>query len=533
LEILINPIGEFPLNDDWAYARAVYSYVNESKISFSDWQAIPLFPQLITGVVVCKLFGFSFTALRFISIISTIILIFIFQQLLKTLDIKPIYGFLLLLLLSVNPLSFSLSNTFMPDIFTLMLNSIAFLFMIKIFTLSNNETSSKKFYLWFLFFILFSLLTTLNRPTGIIQPIAFGIIFFFFQKIKPRNLFIGFLPSFLCILSLILSEFIFERWGKLPANYNYQFKNILKVVTHPNLGLLKTFTYYFITSTVCLGLLISPLTISNLKIHFQQIQKHIWIKLVFSAYLILIIIKVFISGNIFPFVGNMFYPFGTGPVILTQFLTHEMRPPSFIWICIFIVLNFIGAISFFSAFTSIFSKMNFGNPDIINRSSLFFLLFFTLYFIPICLSYANDRYLLFILPCFIFTYLFINQHTLKMHLFPLVFIPILLFSIMSTHDYFSINKARWRAINYLTENLKVLPTKIDGGFEFNCWHFFGSKNYDPSHKGRWWCIQDDAFIISPSQNIPGYKTEKEFKFSSWGAFDFNKIYIFKKESVHK
>jgi hypothetical protein len=63
--ILVNPIGDFPLNDDWAYGRAVQSVVEKGDFQLSGWTATNLFSQVFWGALFCLPFGFSFTALRF------------------------------------------------------------------------------------------------------------------------------------------------------------------------------------------------------------------------------------------------------------------------------------------------------------------------------------------------------------------------------------------------------------------------------------------------------------------------------------
>ena len=62
--IIVNPIGDFPLNDDWAYAANVYTLSELNTLSFSGWPAMTLMTQTLIGTVVCKIVGFSFTALR-------------------------------------------------------------------------------------------------------------------------------------------------------------------------------------------------------------------------------------------------------------------------------------------------------------------------------------------------------------------------------------------------------------------------------------------------------------------------------------
>ena len=56
--------GEFPLNDDWAFAHSVQWLLAEHRIRVSDWAAMNLLPQTLAGAVVAQIAGFSFSALR-------------------------------------------------------------------------------------------------------------------------------------------------------------------------------------------------------------------------------------------------------------------------------------------------------------------------------------------------------------------------------------------------------------------------------------------------------------------------------------
>lgn len=520
-EVIINPIGEFPLNDDWAYSKTVKTYINSGNVKFSDWQSVPLIPQLISGIIFSNLFGFSFTVLRIISILSIILIIIVFDIILKDFDVKPAFRFILLLILTFNPLTLSLSNTFLPDVFTVLLTLAAFLFMEKFLRHFNTGN--------LILFIFFSICATLNRPTGIILPVIFGIIYFISQSINLKNCVIGFVPAILNIAALILFELIAEKLIELPANYNLQLNHLFYVITHPTFETFKAYSYYFITSTICLGLFILPLSISNIKYHYHQIHDSLTGKLLGICYFLIILLKVIFSGNIFPFVGNMFYHLGVGPVILTGFNTDDIQNLSILWQIIWIALNFIGGISFYCAFVSIINKTIKVKNIESNFISYFFFLLLILYLAPICFIYANDRYLLFLLPFFLLTYVLSFDFKIKKIWFCLIFIPILYFSVAGTHDYLNINKARWKATDYLTKDLNISPSEIDGGFEFNGWYLCGSKNYDASHKGRWWWIENDTYIITPIP-IDGYTIESEYEFSSWISFQFNKIYVLKRNN---
>jgi hypothetical protein len=63
--VFINPIGDFPLNDDWAYGQNTRALTLENRLFFSDWPAMTLIAHTLWGTLFGKVFGFSFTVLRF------------------------------------------------------------------------------------------------------------------------------------------------------------------------------------------------------------------------------------------------------------------------------------------------------------------------------------------------------------------------------------------------------------------------------------------------------------------------------------
>ena len=62
-EVFINPIGEFPLNDDWAYSRLVFNYIEKGVITSTGWEGSLFYPQMFLGIFLSTIFGFSFSML--------------------------------------------------------------------------------------------------------------------------------------------------------------------------------------------------------------------------------------------------------------------------------------------------------------------------------------------------------------------------------------------------------------------------------------------------------------------------------------
>ena len=150
------------------------------------------------------------------------------------------------------------------------------------------------------------------------------------------------------------------------------------------------------------------------------------------------------------------------------------------------------------------------------------------------------RYIMSILPfliCVIIStmlilnreYSFLNHNIYRTIL--LLFTPLLIFGILATKDYFSFNRSKWDALKYLTLNKNISEEKIDGGFEFNEWHFSNLYTWkmtdNPIKTGRFWPIIDDEYIVTVTQ-IEGYHIYKEFKYKRWLPTGVHTINILKR-----
>ncbi|HEY4220880.1 MAG TPA: glycosyltransferase family 39 protein, partial [Myxococcota bacterium] len=64
LALLVGVQGEFPLNDDWAYAWSAQHFADTGEMRILDWAAPSLIAHLAWGALVVKLAGPSYVALR-------------------------------------------------------------------------------------------------------------------------------------------------------------------------------------------------------------------------------------------------------------------------------------------------------------------------------------------------------------------------------------------------------------------------------------------------------------------------------------
>ena len=61
---IVQPRGDFPVNDDWAFAQSAKWLLDEGRLRLSDWVPMYLVPQTLAGAAVASIFGLSFEVLR-------------------------------------------------------------------------------------------------------------------------------------------------------------------------------------------------------------------------------------------------------------------------------------------------------------------------------------------------------------------------------------------------------------------------------------------------------------------------------------
>src|SRR5512140_3601996 len=61
---VVNPLGNFPLNDDWSFGLAVQRLLQTGDFHPTGWTSMTLLTQALWGAVFCLPAGFSFNALR-------------------------------------------------------------------------------------------------------------------------------------------------------------------------------------------------------------------------------------------------------------------------------------------------------------------------------------------------------------------------------------------------------------------------------------------------------------------------------------
>src|SRR6266516_4614513 len=110
--ILIPPLGEFPVSDDWVHTWSVQSILERGSPDVSAWAAVSLVLQAYWGALFAHVFGFSHLALRASTLVLSAVGLLGFYVLLREVADPP-RTLLASLLLLFNPLYLYFQYSFM------------------------------------------------------------------------------------------------------------------------------------------------------------------------------------------------------------------------------------------------------------------------------------------------------------------------------------------------------------------------------------------------------------------------------------
>jgi hypothetical protein len=111
-----DPRGEFPLNDDWSYARTAFSFGSGKGMHVDEWSAPSLVGQAFYGGLLTRLFSPRFNVLRFSTLFLSCCTAILLWRIFSRLKVRKGFATVLLLAWIFNPLQFNLSFTFMTEI---------------------------------------------------------------------------------------------------------------------------------------------------------------------------------------------------------------------------------------------------------------------------------------------------------------------------------------------------------------------------------------------------------------------------------
>lgn len=516
-ELIINPIGNFALNDEWLYAKMVFDFNQYHSLDTSKWGYTSMLTHLLYGHLVVSVFGCSYVILHLSTLPLALAGIICYYYLLRDFVVKnSISAFLLSLLVLANPLYLSLSNSFMTDIPFISTLIIALYFYLK------YKTSNTHLFLGIsMLFCVWSIL---------IRQLGFAFVLGIFVSeilIDKRKIWSG----LILMLTALLSLWAFEYWlsFKHQSNgYSYLYfgngsRLNSEVITSTIINFSKRWVHY-ISFT---GFVLAPLLITKLffLVKRNELFKH---KLVLALTIVLYI-PVLWSMQKFP-IGNYFYNTGVGAETLydTYILQLNTQHSYSVIFSIIKVASYIGSFVLLFILVSYAFEVFKNGTQIKNNNYSLLAISFALFFYYSFLALASpifDRYIL-VFSIFIVPFV-IHNTSISLNGWYLFLISLLaIFSVLATKDYFEGHRTRWKAINFLRNECHISDEQINGGLEHESTVFY--KRIDWFNK--WRNIPKNDYVISYGP-INGYSKFVSYPYQRYIPYKIDTIFVLKNNEI--
>jgi hypothetical protein len=510
-EIFINPIGDFPLNDDWWYAIILKKFHFSGTFDPNMWGSSSLMTQIMIAKAFVSVFGFSFTVLRFCTlIISLAACLFFYFILTGPLKQEKRIAFAITLLFLFNPLFLCLSNTFMTEVYFVGLCLAGIFYYLHY--LNEKKTHSIILAFIFLFLAMYERQVALAFFIGILitEFIVFG-------KLK-RNLLILFLA--------LVSLFFFEKWLQSGGGFNmyaYLFypkgkSGLVRIA----LWFGKRWIYYVVLS----GFVLFPLLLPFLWWYFKN---RIFLrdkKIFFCS--VLLFIAVCTTIREFP-IDNYLYDSGVGPetsfdTFILKTNRHHASAP--------LLMSAISVLAYTCSFAVIVillqSAVNLWYSLKKKDKPVYPLFFFSSIFIYYSFLSTTpamfDRYTLIFSVLFLvlaLPHLPLNQYRIQTGI---AFILLAFYSACATKDYLNDYKTRWDAISFVKKNTGCSDSEINGGYEHSGLLF---SDKGASWLTKWTNNEGNNYIIAYGP-VKGYGTYSYFTYKRCIPFKQDSVFILKK-----
>ena len=525
-EILINPRGNFPLNDDWWYARTVSTLLAQHKLEMPFFPSMTLIAHVLWGTLFSLVFGFSFNVLRLSTLFLGLTGVLATYGLLREIGASRLVAFIGAMTVALNPIYAELSNTFMTDVpfFAFALLSI-YLYVRGIGRESKAEIIAGT---------LIACVATLMRQIGVIPPICFAVAYLIKNGIRPRSIATALLPVALVAATLLGYQEWLSVSGNMPAKYAVQ-EQFAQHFLHAGLRNIIIATADFADKGfVYLGLFLLPFLLPG-RGREESAGRSVLSWMPAAALFLLLTVYSMHADQWMPLKkerGNILIDCQLGPIMLFDVsylqLPYIEHAPKLLWQALTIAGAAGGAL--------LFRRLLFTSRDIIRSNTEFpdrrwkavlMMSAFALYAIPMLLvstSIYFDRYYLPLMPplmalaCLSLRPGKLSRIGVASALAALILLGG--FSVAGTHDYLAWNRVRWDAYTQLVQVDKVSPYEIHGGYELNGW--FGCRSKSDYAK------QIDPFYAITIGPVDGYEIVKSYHVRSWLPYGQEEILVLRR-----
>lgn len=469
--LIIWPVGEFAINDDFGFSIPVYWWVEKGDFEFTYWQAMTLAGQVWLGAMWSEIFGFSQTNLRLLSTLLACGSLLWVYGLSREAGNDKFLSFVLAALLMAFAPFVAVSNSFMTDAPFLFFAIAALFFFSK--TVGRHEKTAIVFFLG----CAALLMALLIRQTAFAIAVGYLVAQLIAGGPNATNRLRAIVVFAGAVLFLAFYPRLIGIFAELPPDYfvrTDQVKQIIGDLVRFKIGALSPAIMASLNGAVYLGLFAAPLTLPLLVMRVREKAYGLFDYGALLAGAILVMIA-FLLGQTIPDVGNVLTHEGIGPRLV--FLGDRSSDQPGVWLAINIAAMVSFATLTAESFRGARHLLTTAMQDTLDRRSIALISFlgvtaFVAY-APYGLNYMAwfDRYVLFpgivaLIALSILCRWSIDSRSGRAGMIAVLGIGVIAATVL-THDFFSWSRARADLTHEAVSTLDLSPEQLDGGFEFN------------------------------------------------------------------
>ncbi|HEX6136500.1 MAG TPA: hypothetical protein VF059_02505 [Casimicrobiaceae bacterium] len=504
-----DPRGEFPLNDDWAFAHSVQWLLAEHRIRVSDWAAMNLLPQTLAGAVVAQIAGFSFSTLRHLTQAVSAAVALLALRWFLTAGLARRDALFATLTVVATPCWLPLADSFMTDLY-------AMAFALPAATLLYRALRDARPALVAGGAAL-AAIGVLQRQVVIVVPVAFLVASVAAQWRRPqaRALAAGVLPALVAIAAEALYYAYLAHGPGVPQAQRFAQGRVLpafvKIIADGRYR--EWVAANLVTIGLYLGLFAAPFA------WWRTWPPGRPGRVAMLGLAAAVAATMALTGSWPPWRGDQVIDAaGIGPFVLYDAQPRGLFPldrgPGVLWYV-------AGASAAFGVAAicraGLLALRRIAKDRATDGAEVLFLcVLIAAYVGPFVITDYFDRYLLFVLPFVLALMARVETGTptrLARGVAVLSVVAALALGTMATHDYFAWNRARWDAIR-LAGALGATPATLDGGFEYNGYYRHEIRPRVERLGKSWWWVDDDRFIVTFGP-VPGYVERAAFPVRRW------------------
>ena len=481
--VLVQPWGEFPLNDDWQYSHVTKQLVETGAFRID----VPVAPALVGQAYLARpwvrLFGFSHVTLRFLTMIVSVVFLFCVYELLAMAGTGAPAALGALGLIAINPLFLHVEMSFMTEMYGLTASFLGALLWLK----AGQSRPGLKV----LGALLIGASFWIRQFCVIVFPaLLISDLVSVESRLGDRRRWLR--DALLGSMAVAGAIVVYGLWARQTGNLRGEFVGPLMQMLVPTPTRLMV---HVAIAGAYLAFFMAPFLIL-LPDHGPVRDLKWWPWIGLGAVLLSGAAYLAFRGDFpyvprsnytkhFPFLGNVLTPYGVGPLTTTDAYFDPrggLQYAAWPWILLEAALVAVVA----------FARRRYPwNPV-----RVFGLALAGLCFVAVNQAYRDaiiDRYYF---PVFLGAVLCVaagvrdrgalaTWRTTAGAAFAGVLV---LYSVGGMHDYFRWNESRWRLVSQAGE-LSVPSTELDGGYEYNGW----MRYEHPDRAGRGCGLEQNFF----------------------------------------